>query len=288
MISSTHLPGLASLAGKPGAYESILRQAVDQLDPNQLQHIFQDPGSHHSSHYIVIIEPWLTNRFGSVQRVASQHVLELLWEKHIQHRVDYMSYFYNVFQANPITAAAAGWIFKLRMHQLLRKKQTIRLFPIRGHCVDMNLIYDDHTASEKRTNATNLRFAGSEEHDLIETELVENHYYHPKSANLPTIDSLLLVRSRGLKLPTLLMFRITGNESGHDVNEKGLCQVDDLEYPSNAPRYFVVVTPEYVHPKITVPKEYFGDRARGQRQVSADKLFPVFHYPVCMEELFAP
>ena len=279
---------LALFASKPEVYEAILRQEIDRMDPNRLQHIFQDPGSHHSSHHIVIIEPSPTSRFGSVKRVASQHILELLWDKHIQYRIDCMSYFYNVFQANPITAAAAEWIFELRMHQLLRKKQAIQLFPVHGHCVDTNLIYNDYTASENQTNPTNLKFTRSEEHDLVKTKLEENHYYRPKSNNFLTIDSLLLVHSRNKKLPTLLMFRITGNESGHDVNKKDLCIVDSLEYPSNTPRYFVVVTPKDTHPRIIVPREYFGDRAQGQQWVSVNKLFPVFHYPICMEELFAP
>jgi len=65
-----------------------------------------------------------------VKRVASQHIFKRLWDEHLRHRADDMSYLYRLFRYNEITAVAAGWIFESRMHQLLREEQTIRLFPI--------------------------------------------------------------------------------------------------------------------------------------------------------------
>lgn len=269
-------------ADEPDVYESILHQEINRVCLGHLQDIFLDPGSHASSRYIITIEPSPTRRFSSNTRVASRRVFELLWKKRIKHRVDDMVFFYGLFRANPITAAAAGWVFELQMHRLLRKRRDIQLFPICGRRVDMNLLYDDYTASEKGTNPTSLQLTGSGKKPLVEGgRILMNQYYRP--TNLPTIDSLILVRPPNTP-PTLLMFHITQDESKFDVDIGSLDKVDGLKFPPNTRRYHVVVTPKGIQPKITVSVEYFGKK--GWRKIPANELFPVYHYSVDRDALF--
>jgi hypothetical protein len=89
------------------------------------------------------------------------------------------------------------------------------------------------------------------------------------------------------------------------ADEKELRKIDDLQLSPYTRRYWVVVTPKDIHPKITVPVKHpqdgeqleisgreDGDRgmvADGCREIIlADNPFLVFHYPVRMVELFAP
>ena len=262
-------------------------------------------------------------------RIASPRILDLLWEKHIRYRIDLMGLFYDLFQADTISAPAAGQIFKLRIHQVLVQAQTIQLFPVGGFQSEVNIVYNDYAASKKRQNPTNLRLVKSAEHPLDKISCPKmNHYYRPKSKTFPSVDSLLLVHPPGEQSPILLMFQITRNKKEHDVNEKGLHKIDGLQLPSGTRKYYVVVAPESIYPKTTVPKAYFQDSeqrevsahgggegemstdeggfeewddedqgtavdedqemAAGEGQGMADEtLFPVFHYPVRMEELFA-
>jgi len=298
-------PGtLVLYADKPATYKSVLRREITKMNLSLLRRIFKDPGFHRSSHFITTIEPLPPGRLDFKIKIASQHVLKLLWEEHIQHEIEDMEYFYNQFLDNSITATSAGWIFKLRMHQLLMRQQTIRVFPILGHCRKANIIYN---APREWNNPTDLQLPNSVEHPLVERcHLLNAHYYHPKPTNLHAIDSLLLIHPPGKPSPILLTFQIIQNGVQPNVNVNGLCKINDLDIPPDICRYHVVVTPEGIHPKITAPMKYFRDEeilnededededdgemladGDGDEEMPADKVFPVFHFPVPMGELFA-
>ena len=208
-------------------------------------------------------------------------MFEILWEKYIQHRIDIMADFYNLFLASEVTAVAAGWVFELRMHQLLVKKQTITLYPVHGHYATTNLRYNDYTSTKEKQDPLILNLAQSKELPLIEgSTLQHNCYYRPKSPNFPTIDSLLLTGKKST--PILLMLQMTRNNNEHDVNQKGLDAISKLGI-EEAQRYYVVVTPEGIHPTITAAMEDFPGV---QQREPADELFPVYHYSVPLEKLF--
>jgi len=213
-----------------------------------------------------------------VKDFASKTVFGLLWDRYLKQRTAEMEYFYNLFTGSPGTSVSAGWLFEARMHQLLARENTIQMFHIHGHRAKKNLIYSDYTASLGRNNPRSLQWTSSDHYTLPKdhtVELQEGHYYRPDSTSFPTIDSLLLFRPPGGSPPILLMFQITRNKAEHDVNPRGLREINTLNFPSDAHRYYVVVTPEGVRPKITVPMEHF----KGQ-QGSPDELFTVYHYPV--------
>jgi len=303
---------LVFYANVPAQYETLLHQEIDQLDPDCLHLIFRSPVFCGSSSLIITTKPSSADRLSFKRVVASRHVLNLLWEKHISHRADLMRLLYDQFQAYPTNPPAAEWIFKLRIHQLLVEKQTLQLFPIRGYQTKANLIYDDHTASRKRQDPTNLELVKSEQYRLVEKHgLQKNCYYVPKCKRFPGIDSLLLVHPPGEALPILLMFRIIQNQKDYSVNKKSLGKVGDLKLPSNTRKYYVVVTPEGVRPTITVPTKYPQNQEQqetsdseetstdedeeptdgdlemsadeDQDQISVGSSFSVFHHPVRAE-----
>ena len=218
-----------------------------------------------------------------------------------------MGLLYGQFQANPTSPPAAEWIFKLRMHQLLVEKQTLHLFPIRGHQVKVNLLYDNYIASGKRQDPINLELSESEQYHFVEKHrLQKDQYYLPKSRSYSAIDSLLLIHPPGEPLPILFMFQITQNKKDHDVilNKKSMGKIDDIKLPPNTRKCYAVITPEGVHPTITVPTKYPQNEEQqetsddeetstnedeestdGDREMSVGNLFSVFHYPVRMAEL---
>jgi len=302
-------------AGAPAQYETRLHREINELDPDHLHLIFRSPSFYGPFHLIITTKPSSADRFCFKRVVASRHVFDLLWERHISHRVDLMGLLYGQFQANPTSPPASEWIFKLRMHQLLVEKQTLQLFPIGGHQAEVNLLYDNYTASRKRQDPMNLELVKSEQYLLAEKHhLQKNCYYLPKSKSFPAIDSLFLVHPPGEPLPILLVFQITRDEKDHDVNKRSLRKIDDLKLPPNTRKCYVVVTPEGVRPTITVPTKYLqneeqqetsdseetstdedeestdGDREMSvdedQDQMSVGNLFSVFHYPVRMAQLF--
>jgi len=89
-----------------------------------------------------------------------------------------MRHLYGQFQANQTNPPAAEWIFKLRMHQLLMEKQTLQLFPVRGHQAEVNLLYDDYMAFRKRQDPTNFELVKSEQYRLVEKHSLQKNCYH--------------------------------------------------------------------------------------------------------------
>ena len=199
-----------------------------------------------------------------------------------------MEELYDLFRKSTIGGAAAGLIFEERMNVVLLGKRTLRLYPV--HCGDVNrgpksLIYDKYTATVNRIEEI--------EFELPELQLfrftLENKpraygYYIPESSNSPGLDSLLFFDTLDNSPPILLMFQVTHNET-HNVKASGLFDVDKLGFPSNVRKYYVVVSPVSVLPKISVPMEYFGDKLETVKQ-APNREFPVYHYPVLRKELF--
>ena len=277
---------MAFYASDPIEYESRVLENVWAIDPNKLQQTFNNQLFDEVSHHILVIEPLPTNRWLFVKRIASRRVFEMLWEKHLKTRVSDMKYFYDLFRATTTTASSAGWVFEFRMHQLLTRQQTIRLFPItQDNPGPKNFIYKGYPGE----NPIDLQLIKSDEHPLFEDEFHANRYYRPTSTNFPTIDSLLLIHPPDSP-PILLAFQIARNKKEHNVNEAGLQRIDKMikklkstEDTQNARLYFVVVTPEEVEPEIKVHKAYFG--MTGNEKLPVEK-FQVFNYPVSVDALF--
>jgi hypothetical protein len=165
--------------------------------------------------------------------------------------------YYRPIQSVP---PAAGWVFELRTHQVFTKEQTIQVFPLHGCRAKVNLVYDNYTSSKERQNPMNLRLTGSTEYPLVEAGPPEtNRYYRPESNGFPGIDSLFLIHLPNEPFPILLTLQITWNRRGRGVDEKGLRKIDDLQLSPYTRRYWVVVTPKDIHPKITVPVKHPQD-----------------------------
>jgi len=251
---------LSKYARKPDAYKSLLIRQTLSVIPAPLRDIVQDPGFHEISHRFISIGPSEDDREIFEKRFISQKVFDLFWDIHIRHHTSEIAHFYDPFKATPGAKVAAGWLFEARMHQFLARDTTIRLFPIRHRRAPVNLIYGNYASSTNPMNQENFQLAWSEQHVLPEdgsVELQEGCYYRPTPDNFPTIDSLLL-HPTGDPSPTFLMFQIT----------------DGLWFPSNTRKILVVVTPEDVRPKLTIPKKYFEERRL------SPKKFKVLHYSV--------
>ena len=253
-------------APTPDSYSNLLAREIANADANSPFHRF------------IIIGPSQDNRGTFEKKFASRLVFDLFWDIYLKYRTNQMEDLYNPFRDSPSTAMSARWIFGSRMHQLLTRQKTIQVFPILGRCAGEDLIYDDYTASKEQKDSMSLHLTDSEQYLLPEddsVELQEGRYYRPNPTNFPKIDSLLLFHSPDEQSPVPFMFQITQTEE-HDVNPKGLDRVNNLKFPSDACRYYVVVTPKDIRPKITVPTEYFRDKG----QQFLPDTFPVFHYPV--------
>jgi len=257
------------------------------MDPPVLRSTLQRPECQDSSHLITTIEPSPISRSDCEKTVASQGVLELLWNTHLKDQVSEMKRFYDLFRSSPVSASAAGWVFELRMHQLLRQGNSIQLFPVgrRGSASKLNYFYCNYTASEQGKDQKVFQLSASEEHLLNEeVQLRVGHYYRPQTSNFPTIDSLFLVHPPGGPSPILLMFQMTRNKKEHDVNEGGLCRIEAMDLPRNTRKYYVLVTPRDIQPKIKAPKVYLK---AGRKSRKFDKDFQVFHLPVDPDTLFS-
>ena len=267
---------LGLYANRLSDYESHLHHEIGWVrDPLSA---FLDP----TSYSIVTIEPSPTSRFSFVTTARSRRVFELFWKRRLNYETRNTLYLYDYFRENPISAAAAGWIFELSMHEMLKKGQIIQLFPVLGRRKEADLIYDNYAASNGRNNPTSLQLTRSEEYPFIEGhKLRRDRYYRVESTN-SAVHSLLLIRPPG-ELPILLIFRMIHDQGEYDANMDGLLKINDSNVSPKARRCCVVVTPENFHPEIKVPMEYFGDKGR---QMPPDEVFRVFHCPVSMNKLF--
>ena len=268
-------------ASDPGRYKDLIIHEIAKVNPDKLHHALNDPFFDNISHLILIVEP-SSSRSVYTKRIASRRVFQLLWDRHLRHMIAHIAYFYDLFRTSPTTAVSAGWIFEFRMHQLLAVQRAIRIFPItQAEAGSVNYIYKDYPGE----NAVDLQWTGSQEEPLdLEGEFIANRYYRPTSTNFPAIDSLLLIHPPDKSPPILLMFQITRNTNEHDVNLGGLQKVDELGLQPNTRKYYVVVTPEGVQPKISVPKKYH--KVEGVKPQLPENVLHVFNYPIHRDELF--
>lgn len=262
------------------AYESLVVEKIWEIDPDKLLYAFRNSHFKYASHMIVITGPSPNRRDEFENRIASRRIFELLWEVHLKARVSDVRHFYDLFRAKTTTAADAGWVFEFRMHQVLREKRTIQLFPItQDHPGPVNFIYTGHS----REKPIDIHLAGSDEHLLVEKgELYTNRYYRPKPVDHPAVDSLLLVHPPGSP-PILLMFQITRKVEEHGANEGDLCRINNLDLPEITRKYYVAATPEDIEPKIKIPRGYDGTGAARL----PDAVLRVLNYPVSLGTLFS-
>lgn len=267
---------LVHFAHRPGEYKALVAQQVQQVKPDTLPFAFRSLDLEETYDLITRMEPSPTSRSLHEKTVASRGVFELLWEQYLKNRVAEMKRCYDDFKSSPVTAPVAGWIFELRIHQLLRRGYPLKLLPLcLGKAEDRQFdIYDNHRTSHKRGSQKNLQLAVSQEHRLTKGDQLHiNHYYRPSAPSFPTIDSLLLVHPFGKLSPILLTFQITRDEEEHRVNEEGLRRIGELVFPPATRRYHVVVTPRGMEPRVKVPNGCF-------------KRVNVFHHPVDDDALF--
>ena len=251
---------LAAYGLDPESYEAVLKQKIHEITTDNLPHIFQNPSSSQTSHYIITIYPEEGNRYTFEKKWSSRRVFDMVWERHLSNRVDLMEEFYNLFLATPITATPAGWVFEDRMHQVLRTERTLQLFPIPPRHGKTNVTFDNYAASKTKNNPTEFQLTHSKEHRLVERATLRmNHYYRPQSSNFAAVGSVLLIHPPN-EPPILLMFQMTRNKTKHDTKPSGLQKIDGLIVPQGTRKYLVIVTPENIHPGITVPLEYFGGK----------------------------
>jgi len=294
----------------PDQYEEQLRRYIDGINPDDLPYIFQNPASSKNSHLIITIYPQEGSPINFEKKFASRRVFDMVWEKHLSRRIDLMREFYYQLLTKPIAAIPAGWAFENRTHQLLRREQTLRLFPILPHTRKTNIIFDKYTTSEAKNTPTEFQLTSSEEYRLVaRANLQANQYCRPESSNFAAVDSVLLIHPPS-ESPILFMFQMAQNKTKHDAKLSGLQKAEGLVVPPDTHKYLVIVTPANIHPCITVPLEYFGrtvdiqsedtedtDEAQGE-EMDDDQgdtmggaqwaLFRVFHYPVDMDRLFDP
>jgi len=187
-----------------------------------------------------------------------------------------MRYFYITYEERAATAADAAWIFKSRIHQLLRSQQTILLFPIlRDGPRPKNFVYNYCLEQ----NPMDLRLRDSDESPLVEGGgFYVNTCHRLTSPEFPGIDSLLIVHPPNGSPPILLIFSIAHNAKVHDVSEEGFRRINNLGLSPDTRMYYVVVTPECIEPEIRIPEGYF---MKGREKAPGK----VFNYPIPMNVL---
>ena len=276
-------------------YKRKVLQEVARVQPDSLQHALLSP-DFEISHLLTIIEPSPKSRSGYEKRVASRWIFERLFDRCIGTAVFEMKDFYDLFHQNSTTASAAGWLFELRMHQVLRRRgYPLKLFPVHGHTGQANYIYSDYSASSERRHQTTLQLTGLEEYPLCNgIELEVGRYYRPESPNPPSFDSLFLVKPQNQPFHILLIIQIAEDKTKLDVNEDDLQIIDGLGLPVQTRTCYVIVTPRGMEPHITVPRSRSLDQGQegdqgenGQEKgETADAVFPVYHHPVDLREIF--
>jgi hypothetical protein len=270
-------------AKRPESFREHIVDLVRTMDIGAVRNALQSPDSDKSSHLITRVEPTPT-RFSFKTTIASPFVFQQLWNYHLRSQISVSTRFYDIFcLGGTTTASSAGWIFESRMHQLLVQDYEMFLYPI-GHTASTSKEHDyfsDYTNTKNRSNEKRFRLNNLQEETLGKgIKLEVNCYYRPERTNFAAIDSLLLIRrSSWGSSHILLMFKFTRNKDKHVAKESGLKEVDDLTVPEGTTKYYVVVTPSGIQPKIHAPKGRFVDKDE-QKYVS------VFHHPVERNRLF--
>ena len=277
---------LSRFSRNPDAYKDLVIKQAREMSPDTLEYALRIRESDYSSHLVLVVEPSLERRYSCQRRVASRGVFEILWDQHIKNQASEMLRFYYFFQESPVTAPAAGWIFELRMHQLLRRGDPIHLFPIGGRSVQTDFFYDDYTSSREGKNKKILQLTGSEEHRLVaEARLDVGFYYRLDAADSHSINSLSLVHHPDQPSPTLLVFWFAWNKTELTLNEGSLRRICGFECPPDTHRCCVVVTTGSVQPQIRVPGTFFSHRGQEETE-PGNCIFPAFHCHISASALF--
>ena len=201
-------------------YKGLVDSQARAAPPDILRSVFQASEPCAVFHLVTHIEPSPSSRSTCRNRVASRGAFEILWAR-LKYQVSDMRFYHGLLGRSPDTACALGWIFELRMHQLLREGNLIQLFPIYGHL----------TSKEDKIQK-DIPLPESGEHLLDEGDLLcVGHYYHLQTANFTTIDSLFFIHPPGEPSPILLAFQIRHN-TVCDVDEEELRRVNRLSSPT--------------------------------------------------------
>ena len=258
-------------------YRDLVDSQARAVPPDILQSIFQASEPCTTFYLVTHIEPSRGSRSTCRKRIASRYAFKILWARLKYHTPD-MRFYYGLLQRNPDTTYTLGWIFELRMHELLRQGNTIQLLPIYSHL----------TSTEYKIQKA-IQLPESREHLLDEGEqLCVGHYYQLQTTDFSTIDSLFFIHPPDEPSPILLAFQIR-HKTVCDVEVEDLRRVDRLSSShTNIRKFFVVVTPDDIQPPLEALKAFFGGpmtrRAVG-RWISR-KDWQVFQYPVDMGGLF--
>jgi len=192
-----------------------------------------------------------------------------------------MARLYDFFRGISTTSLVPGMIFEVRIHQLLKQLRYLLLSPIGGRLADRNVVYDDYGT----TFGEYVTLGPLSEVPLTDgITLNPGYYYQPQISNFPTIGSLVLCPSEAGQPPILIMFHITYGVEESAIKQVGLERIDQLGIPQNAEKVLVIVTPENVEPKITVPRTYLTDGFLANR--TPDTVFPVYHLQITRGSLF--
>ena len=166
------------------------------------------------------------------------------------------------------------------MHQLLREQQTIQLVRI-APADDPG---PERPAPKRKSEGESTKFQlpRSDEKPFIKENFSANTYYRPSSADLPAVDSLILI-SRS-KLPSfLLLFQIIWDTNEYNLSEGILDDINKLHSLKTAQKCYVVVTPGEIKPNIKVHKAYSGKGGGGGQPVEN---ISVYNYSVPANVLF--
>ena len=264
----------------------IVDRELEGITPEALGSLLRSPqASSDTSHLLVLIEPSPTSRFVPRMRVVTTHVFNLFWDRHNLNQASDMAQLYDFFRGISTTSLVPGMIFEVRIHQLLKKGRYLFLTPIGGRLADRNIVYDDYGTASMTVNKLITLDPLAEAPLTDGIALNPGYYYQPQISNFPTIGSLVLCPSVAGQPPILVIFQITYGVEDSAIKQVGLERIDQLGIPQNAEKVLVIVTPENVKPKITVPMTYLTDAFLAGR--TPDTAFPVYHLQIARESLFS-
>ena len=273
---------LFECATDPERYQTLVQSAVESVD--DLLHALTRPSTiTETSHLVVLLEPSPQDRSSCQVKIITRAVLEMVWRRHLEHKAIRARDFYELFLEHSSMAASAGLIFEFRIHQLLRQGQCIEVFRVNANSDALSHVYSEYQATIDRDPEESLSFElPPSGENLLHggiTSLVVGRYYRLASS---TFDSLILLEPDWSNHHVLLIFRITRNKTNLDVKKEGLVQVKKLNLPNRTKMYYVAITPEELHPTITIDRDCLDVIGKGE----PENLLPVYHYPVTQSRLF--
>ena len=84
-------------ASDPQEFKDHVVAQVLRMTPDSLRYALKNPESDESSHLITRIEP-SASRSLPRKTIASLGAFKLPWDQHLQNRVTYTEYYYDIFQ----------------------------------------------------------------------------------------------------------------------------------------------------------------------------------------------